>query len=321
MNILLLSAGRRVELSKYIKQELSFENGKLYAADISYLAPAIYFADKFIKVPPVSSNNYVSYLINIVKKEKIDLIIPTIDTELLILAKNKNLIERKANTKVLISDVETIEKFNDKFKTANFFLKNGFKTPKIITEESIANGQVDYPLFIKPFDGSSSKNTFKINNKKELYFFKEYIDNPIIQEFIDGTEYTIDVMTDFKGKLLSVVPRVRIKTRGGEISKGLIIKDKTIIETIKKMVKKIKVCGPLTIQCIKNENGIYFIEINPRFGGGAPLGFKVGANSVNKLIRLLKGEELSYDESYDDNILALRYDDTIFLKDGSHEKY
>ena len=47
------------------------------------------------------------------------------------------------------------------------------------------------------------------------------------------------------------------------------------------------------------------------------MSIKAGANSALNLYRLLLGEELSYNEDYEDNMTALRFDDSIFLnRDG-----
>uniref|UniRef100_UPI001330E67A ATP-grasp domain-containing protein n=17 Tax=Bacteria TaxID=2 RepID=UPI001330E67A len=81
----------------------------------------------------------------------------------------------------------------NKILTSAFFEQNGFKTPEILNSSEITK----FPVFIKPLNGSSSVNTFIVNNEKELLFFSEYIDNPLIQEYILGEEYTIDVCLNF----------------------------------------------------------------------------------------------------------------------------
>lgn len=317
INILILSAGRRVELIKCFKEAANLigVSSRVITADISNTAPAIYFSDKNYIVPKIEKKEYIQKIIEICKLEDIRLIVPTIDTELLIMANNKKFIEKETNAKVLISNKKVIEICRNKINTNKFFEENGFGVPREIKLDDIKNNKYKFPLFIKPFNGSSSINTFKINNEKELKFFIEYVKDPIIQEFIEGEEYTVDVFLDFEGNPITIVPRQRLAVRSGEILKGKIVKDREIIEEVRKLVAKLDAIGHITVQCMKTKKGIQFIEINPRFGGGAPMSIKSGANSPLNLYKLLRGEKLQYNENYKDNILALRFDDSIFLSE------
>ena len=315
INILILSAGRRVELIKCFKEAAKIKGIKsnIVAADMSKTAPATYFADKSYIIPRVAQEGYIESIIDICNKEEIKLIIPTIDTELRVISANKYLIEERTKAKVLVSDKRVIDICRNKKNTNKFFEKNGFGVPREITLKDIEKENYQLPLFIKPLDGSSSINAFKINNEKELMFFKEYIKNPIIQEYIEGKEYTVDAFIDFNGNPITIVPRERIATRSGEISKGRIVKDRELINEVKNVIEVLKPIGHITFQCMKTNDGIKFIEINPRFGGGAPMSIKAGANTPLNLYKLLLGEELSYNEDYEDNMIALRFDDSIFI--------
>lgn len=313
INILILSVGRRVELVECFKRaakRLKIES-KIIGADISDTAPAIYFTDKHYLIPRIGEKNYIESIIEICNKEKIKAIIPTIDTELLILSQNKKIIEEKTEAKVMVSDYDVISICRNKINTQEFFEKNGFGVPKRITE--LNENEARFPLFIKPLDGSSSINTFKVKNKEELKFFKNYIDKPIIQELVEGKEYTIDAFCDFESRPITIVPRQRIAVRNGEILKGKIVKDRTLIDDVKRLLNKLKPIGQVTIQCIKNDEKINYIEINPRFGGGAPMSIMAGADSCENIYRLLLGEKLEYNEAYKDNIMFLRFDNSIML--------
>ena len=128
-----------------------------------------------------------------------------------------------------------------------------------------------------------------------------------------GEEFTVDVFCDFNSKPITIVPRRRLAVRSGEILKGKTIRDYSIIKASIDLVEKLKPFGHITLQCIKNENGIYFIEINPRFGGGAPMSIVAGANSIENLIKLKKGEKLSYNEDWKDNIIFSRFDNSVII--------
>jgi len=313
-NILILSAGRRVELVNCFKAARDRLNikGKVIAVDISTTAPALYFADKYFIVPRISSNDYISSLISVCNDNDISLIVPTIDTELEKLAEYKSEIEKATKARVLVSNFEAVSVCCDKFKTAKFFEDNGFGYPKVVEKKDMETDNYNFPLFIKPLNGSSSINAFKVNNKKELDFFVDYISNPIVQECITGKEYTVDCFSDFNGDIITVVPRLRIATRSGEVLKGKIEKNVQIIADVKRLVEAFGFIGQITVQCfLCDDESIKYIEINPRFGGGAPMSIMAGADSCENLYRLLKGEKLEYNENYEDNLLISRFDNSI----------
>lgn len=315
INILFSSVGRRVELVnafRKAKDELGIKS-TLVGADMDELAPALSFVDKKYIVPRILSDEFIPSIIEICKKENISLIIPTLDTELIPYAKNKELIERETGAKVMISNESVIEIIRNKIKTYEFLKENGFNAPKLITDKEIKENDYKFPLFIKPLDGSSSVNNFKINNMKELEFFREYVPNPIIQEFSDGIEYCVDVFTDLEGNLISISPKERIAHRGGEITKAKIVKDEEIIYVAKRLVEVLKPKGEINFDCIKTKDGINIIEINGRFAGGAPISFKGGANSPLYLYKLLNGEKIKFNENINYGMIGLRFDSAIYI--------
>lgn len=311
-NVLILSAGRRVELVNCFKAARDRLNvrGKVCAADMSQLAPALKFADESFIIPRISDENYLNEVIKICKENRISLVVPTIDTELEILAENKGIIEENSGAKVLISDADGVRICCDKNLTAEFFEKNGFDCPK--TYDLADLDSLRFPLFIKPRDGSSSIGAFKIDNRKQLDFFAEYVENPILQECVAGKEYTADCFLDFKGNVITVVPRLRIATRSGEVLKGKVEKNEVIITDIKRLLKSFGFIGQITVQCfLTDDNKVKYIEINPRFGGGAPMSIAAGADSCEWLYRLLMGETLSYYENYADGAVYSRFDSSV----------
>lgn len=326
INILITSAGRRVEfIQEFLKASKNNDNfSHIVCADMDELSPALYFASEFYKVPALSDPDYISVLLEICKKEAIKLIIPTIDTELEILSNNTDLF-KEIGVDVLVSSSDTLKITRDKIETYHFFKSLSLKTPESYEHGMIYQGS--FPCFIKPRSGSSSINTFKVKNDKELEFFKYYIGDYIIQEFIEGEEYTVDVFCDFNGNPIFITPRIRLATRSGEVLKTRVQHDKHLEKLVLQIISSLMPKGPLTIQAIKNKlNGeYYFIEINSRFGGGCPLSFMAGANSAKALINLLKGENIEYKYGVaKEGFVFLRFDQSIILEkkeDGSYEKY
>lgn len=325
INILFTSAGRRIELiQEFIKaRESKGISGKIICADMSELAPALYFADKAYIIPAIRDSKYIENLLDICKKENISLIIPTIDTELEILSKN---IEKfnSINTDVLVSSLDKVIIAQNKIDTYKFFKSIGIKTPESYEKGMEYIGK--FPCFIKPISGSSSVNAFKVKNEKELEFFKYYIGEYIIQDLIQGEEYTIDIFCDFEGEPIYITPRIRISTRSGEVNKTKIHNEPILIEKVLKIVNALKPKGPLTIQAIKCEEDqdYYFIEINARFGGGSPLSMMAGANSAEALYDILQGKKVSFKpNAAKDGLIFLRFDQSIAIQkreDNNYEK-
>src|SRR5660398_143684 len=132
-NILILSAGRRVELIQSFQKVAKRLNIKsnVVAGDCSETAPAIYFADKKVILPRINEDNYIDEIINVCKRENINLVVPTIDTDLLLLSKKKKRIKFESGAIVLISNTELVSICRDKIKTQKFLEENGFMIPKM----------------------------------------------------------------------------------------------------------------------------------------------------------------------------------------------
>lgn len=317
-NILFTSAGRRVSLIRQFRkslQDLCLE-GRLVTTDLKRNAPAPFVADKREIVPRVTDEEYIPALKDICRKHSIRLIIPLIDTELMVLSTHKHEFEQ-VGAVVLVSSPEVNQICFDKNKTNTFFNQNGVRAPEIFDPTRILqDSRARYPFLLKPVCGSCSIGVTKIQNSRELEFFKDYIPNSLLQEYIDGDEYTLDVLVDFHGRVTSVVPRLRIETRAGEVSKGMTVKNQAIIAAGKKVVEFLPgAVGCITVQCFLAEKGdIVFIEINPRFGGGFPLSYEAGADFPRWIIEMLLGKEpqISID-GWRDGLVMLRYDEGIFV--------
>lgn len=310
MRILLTAVGKRIQLITHLKKSL-----EVFGADCSDLAPAMYFVDRFFKIPRYDEKGYIDILAHICESEKIDILVPLYEREYKLLLKNEDKLIQ-SGTKLLLSPYKTIECFNDKYKTYEFFRKNNINTPKTWLKSDISYSckTLNFPLIIKPIDGMGSSNVFKAKNRKELEFFIDYIENPIVQEYIEGTEYTIDVLCDFNGKVISVVPRERIEVRSGEVSKSRTVKDFNIIDAVINLCSKTKFVGPITIQCIVTLKGeIKFIEVNPRFGGGVPLTFEAGVDYGKYFELMIKGEKIVPIIGEFKELTMLRYDEAVFL--------
>ena len=316
-NILITSAGQRVSLVRDFQKEILIldANAKVYTVDINpILAPACHVSDGYKQVEPVTDEAYIVSLLDICEAWNIGMIVPTIDTELLILSENKEKFFSKG-IHIIVSSTEFVAACRDKRIISSFFTEKGIEIPKPINKENPS-----FPLFIKPYDGSLSKDIFLINDESELTEYHLSHEKFMFMEYIDSekhSEYTVDTYYNKKHKLCCVVPRKRIAVRSGEVNKGVTHKNE-VLEYVKKKLDFIEgAIGCLTIQFFFNyeTKRIIGIEINPRFGGGYPLSYLAGANFPKWLINeYFLEKQISYTENWKENLLMLRYDDEVLVK-------
>lgn len=321
IHILFTGVGRRVELIQSFRSaalKLNIDL-KLYGADMTGTAPALAFCDYTRIVCGMRDADYIPQLLQICQADHINLLIPVIDTDLLVLSKNAAKFD-EIGTKVLISKPDKIAICRDKNYTADFFASVGLKAPRTVNDYQLYQGS--YPCFIKPKDGSSSINAFKAANESELKVYAGQIGDYIVQPFIEGTEYTVDIFCDYEGNPVFITPRIRAAVRAGEVLKTEIAMDGKIIEACRNLIAGFRPCGPMTVQLIrqKKTGDDYFIEINPRFGGGAPLSMKAGARSAEVILGLLTGKKVGYSDAIDDGAVYSRFDQSVCIAEGKRKQ-
>lgn len=317
IRILFTGVGRRIELLQAFRNAALVLNKelKIYGADTAGTAPALAYCDYVRKVVAMKAAGYIDNLLQTCVDDHIDLLIPTIDTDLLVLSSNKERFETMG-TRVMISSPEMIRICRDKNKTYQFFMDCGLHAPIPVNDwKSYKSG---YPAFIKPSDGSSSINAFKVENIGQLETYAGQLKDYVVQPFVEGKEYTIDIFCDWKGKPISIVPRERIQVRAGEVLKTQIMMDRRMIEESETLCKIFKPCGPITVQLIRDKKteDDYYIEINPRFGGGAPLSMKAGARSAEAILKLMDGETVKYYTEIADGATYSRFDQSVCVTKG-----
>jgi carbamoyl-phosphate synthase large subunit len=320
LNVLFTCIGRRVSLLNSFRRagaQLKI-NTSLFGTDTTELSSALQLCDKGFLVKPTTHADYLKQLLSIVKTNRIKLLVPTVDLDLKLLAKNKPKFAAMGCC-VLVSDPDVVDICQDKRKTYRFLIKNGFDTPVTMgVRSALSKKKLTWPCFVKPWDGYAGRGNAVVNNRKELSFFAGRIPNCIVQEFIKGTEHTCDVYVDFCLKVRCVVPRKRIEVRTGEVSKGQIIKHPRIMSEAARLVEKLG-AGPgvITLQLfLTDDDRVKFIEVNPRFGGGVPLSIKAGANFPKWMLKELLGRKTNIRfDGFKDRLIMLRYDSEVWLEE------
>lgn len=301
---------------RYAAKQLRL-NVLFFGTDTTALSSAFQLCDKKFLVKPIAHRDYIKQLLEIVKTNKVKLLVPTVDLDLKLLAKNKSKFSA-LGCFVLVSSPEVVDICQDKRKTFRFLKKNNFDTPVTMSvKTALAKKKLNWPYFLKPWDGYAGRGIAKVKNRRELLFFSKKIPNCLVQEFIEGSEYTCDVYVDFNMKVRCVVPRKRIEVRAGEVSKGQVVRNSRIMNEAVEVVEKLG-AGPgvITLQLFLTEDDrIKFIEVNPRLGGGVPLSIKAGADFPKWILQELVGRRTNIRfDGFKENLVMLRYDSEVWFE-------
>lgn len=309
MNILFTCVGRRTYLLKYFREELNNED-KIIATDMQMSAPALSAADYAIEVPSVYADNYIDTTLKICKKYNVNILISLNDLELPILVKSRERFEA-LNVNLIVSLQQVIDICFDKYLTAQFVLSLGLNTPKTYINfdkalEAIKNGELTFPLVLKPRWGSGSIGVEFVEDIEEFELVYRLLQKKIkktilstaskgneyilIQEKIIGPEYGLDVMNDLNGNHIAVSVKKKLAMRAGETDKAITIDNPEIRAIGSKIGLNLKHIANLDCDVLES-NGVYYVlELNPRFGGGYPFSHEAGVNMPKAIIEWAKGK-------------------------------
>lgn len=323
-NVLFTCIGRRVSLlnsfrraARRLRQPVGF-----FGTDITAWSPALQCCDQGFLVSSFDHPNYLDQIETLIKACRIDLLVPTVDLDLPLLAAAREQFA-KLGCHVLVSSPHVVEICQDKRKTVRSLTKLGFTVPLTVSPRSLlrkaAGSHPTWPCYLKPWDGYAAQGQAMVHNREELRFYSKRIPHAICQEYIRGEEFSCDVYVDRMGKVRCVVPRQRLEVRNGEVSKARIVKDTALMKEVERLVTKLK-AGPgmITVQVIiTQDNQQVFLEINPRFGGGVPLAIQAGADFPYWLMAEMAGRHPRIQmDGFTDGLLMLRYDDEVWLLDS-----
>ena len=322
VNVLFTCVGRRVELLNAFRragEELGIRLD-IHGADATRFSPAFHRVDRAHLVDPISAGHYIEQLLGIVRQSRINLLIPLIDPELpLIAAAVDDFAE--AGCHALVSSPSVVRTCRDKLATYRMLKRAGIDTPATWPwAEAVKRKTHRFPRFLKPRTGSAARGNYILQDFDELKTFGRRVPDAIVQEFVKGAEHTLDVYTGFHGWPRCVVPRKRLEVRTGEVSKGVIVKDPAIMAVGRRVAEVLGECrGVVTVQGIVTPRGrIRVIEINPRFGGGAPLAIHAGADFPKWILLEFLGKKPRINSrGFRNDIAMLRYDESVFVPNAS----
>lgn len=288
---------------------------RIVASDSNPYSAGFYMSDAYEVLPEIDSKLYITRLLEIVTKHKINVLMPSSGYDIYQYSANKEKL-LKLGALPVVSDIKTMKICRDKIQTFNYLSKK-FELPFTTLDYKKVKG---FPLIAKPRYGKGSKGIVKINNENELKYVRLNSENLIFQEYLPGIEYTIDVLSDLECEPILAVPRIRVETRAGISTVGTIVKDENISETCKSIAKYLKIRGPCCIQMKESNDGILkMVEVNPRMGGGTIFAALAGANFPAMILDIVNGKKLKIPKISE--VTVVRYFEEIVVKNGRAMKY
>jgi carbamoyl-phosphate synthase large subunit len=318
VTIMVSSAGRRVELIECFRRDAASLGVELRVVAIDAnprLSSACCRSDVAYEAPNCRHPDFVPFVEDIVQRESVRLIIPTIDTELLVYANSADKL-RALGAITNISTPQVVAIARDKAQTAQLLSQSGIPSPRTARLADFMRDQQDWrwPIIVKPVDGSSSLGVRRLNGPDELIHFRGGPEGLVAQEFCDGTEYTVNLYFDRNGELRCAIPHRRIEVRAGEVSKGRTERIPVLKSFAVHLAKALKGCkGALCFQAIVDSNGgAAMLEINARFGGGFPLAHAAGARFSLWLLQDVLGIPSTAADQWRESVTMLRFDSAVF---------
>ncbi|MDH3661607.1 MAG: ATP-grasp domain-containing protein [Alphaproteobacteria bacterium] len=320
ITLLLSSAGRRVELLRHFRRDAEALGLDLRIVASDLQAPwsaACQDADACHVVPRVDDPAFIEETLAICERHGVDLVVPTIDPELLPLATHKAAFVA-GGTDVLVSSRDTAHTARDKLQTARFFEKSDIPVPRSAEPAEVLAAPEAWtgPVILKPRGGSSSIGLKRLPSVAALA--EENIpDGYVAQELLRGDEYTISLYFGPDGEPGCVIPHLRREVRSGEVSKGVTRRHDELEAVSWKVGKALAGArGPLCIQAIVTPEGrIGVFEVNARFGGGFPLAHAAGATFTRWILEELAGLPSTVNNDWQADLAMLRYDAAVFIED------
>ena len=313
VNVLVTAASRRVPLVRAFRNAVErLGRGRVVTTDMNPLSPALYFGHKHYIVPLTTDGHYIPIIESICDAEDVNLIVPTTDDELPVFGRSRARFQR-AGIEVAVSSEHTSVICNDKYEMFLFCIANDIKTAMTRLPADLDFGRLRYPVYVKPRYGRGSVNVFAVLNETQLRSFLDYVPDAIVEDRLAGSEFTVDMLCDFRGRVISVVPRERLVIGAGVSDKGITRRHAEVMAFATDVAEKLQIIGPANIQCKWDGEHVTLIEVNPCFSGGIPLTIAAGADFPAWLVQMRGGVNVASQlGKFQDGLAMMSFEESIF---------
>ena len=247
--------------------------------------------DVFKQAPYANTEEYIPFLIQLAKENDVKYIFPLTDLEIDIVNGKREVFEKEGIV-VCISSKETLAVARNKYVLFKTF-EDDDKVLSVPTLTSVDDlSTLTYPCVAKPKGGRSSEGLCYLESANQLNNIKDKT-NYIFQEKISGSICTIDYVRDVEtGKCFCVPREELLRTKNGAGTTVKVFHDKALEDLVDYIGQKLNICGAVNMEFIKNENGYYLIDINPRFSAGIAFSCKTGYDFINAHLACFMDNEI-----------------------------
>jgi carbamoyl-phosphate synthase large subunit len=268
-------------------------------------------ADHWLQIPLATAAEFLGEIADLCRRLHIDLFIPTVDEELLLIAR----LPKPLGFNVLLPPEHFVARHLDKLVSNQFLHQAGLPAPQTVAADQ---GRLDFPCIIKPRSGRGSRNVATVYSEAELQaqitLARQEPEDFVVQELVTGDEYTVMMAADRNGKLRAIVP-VLVERKRGITLRAVTVLDQGVIESCRAIHAADPVPGCYNIQLIKATDGSAKpFEINPRISTTACLGLAAGIDFAG----IFLGSQESTNHQNDD---LARFQVGLSLKRSWHNEF
>lgn len=251
------------------------------------------FVDEFVLLPPASSPDFPSACVTAVRRHDIDLFVPIIvEREFLPLDEHRADFDA-LDCRLWVPSRDVVLTTGDKLAFAGFLERIGIEGPPTYAYSNSLEG-VRFPAYVKPRSGSGSVGTLRVESAAAMHEAARGRSELIVQEAVEGREFTVDAFAAEPGRVVAAVPRERLAIKAGVSVKGRTYSHAGIERTVVEVVERSGIVGPANVQGMLREDGSFsVIEMNPRFSGTLALTTAAGINFASLLLDCVEGKPVA----------------------------
>ncbi|WP_223586953.1 ATP-grasp domain-containing protein [Microbacterium sp. OVT16B] len=263
----------------------------VFAADMDGWAAGLYLvpAEQRRLVPPGRAEEFVPTLARLVEDDAIDVVVSTVDVELIALSERR---DELAPAVLAAPSADTLDVSLDKLLLAERCADTGRAPRTVLAGPAAQAVDWEFPVFAKPRQGAGSRGIRLVPDRAALDALP-VDEGLIVQDFLPGEEYSVDVVADAAGQVVAAVPRTRARVDSGVAIAGRTVHDPELEETASAIAKAIGLVGVANVQLRRGRDGrAMLLEVNPRFPGALPLTIAAGVDIPSLVVDLFLGREL-----------------------------
>ncbi len=271
--VLVTGAGGPAAVSFMRAVASSFGAGvELWAYDVDPCAVGLYLvpAGRRGLLPMGDAPEFADVLVEVCDSARIDVVVPTVDTEMLPVCHRRDELASRGTT-VLAPSVATLETCLDKWTLAQVCAGRPWLPRTELLVDGFDASSWSWPTIVKPRHGSGSRGIVLVHGPDELDALP-HDGSLLVQEELPGVEHSIDVLAYADGSVAAAVPRCRLKVDSGIAVAGRTEHDPVLEALAREVATAIGLSSVANVQVKADASGCpKLLEVNPRFPGSMPL--------------------------------------------------